>query len=304
MDAFGCDAFFKLVTDGAAQWKKILKLFQAVLQELESDAGKSAAAAGWDSALKRTRTAANAFCMLLDPEDMSRSVTDVVAVRNYKGDLTFEITLKSSLSAGKFWNGILDNILQTATATKVSADRLLELRSMLTCNADQVKLTDLETVISEIPGLRQTVRRGAMDKIETATRDVLKHHAITILNQGSPKEGDVDKVNVVLKGLPLFETKEGILDLLAKIKKWQAGNVDFMLASELADILRNLETKNLADLASFITKLLSKDRADMTVSQGDQLVRIIPQMLACAKQEARCRAVKIIVVLVCDRIDS
>ena len=299
MDALGCDAFFKLVKDGAAQWKKILKLSQALLKELDSDTAKSARGMGWDSALSRISTAARAFCMLLDPEDTNRTINDIVTVRNYKGELCFESTLKSSLTSGSFWNGIVDNILQTATGTKMAAARLQELLLMVDCAAEAVSVQDLQALVNELPDLRKNVRKGALEKIETGTRAALKHYAISILNQVSPKDGDIEKIKVLLIGLPLFETKEGVLDLLAKVKKWQAGNADFMLASELSDMLRAINTKTLGDIAAFITKVLSKERPDMTQELGDKLIGLIPQMLVCAKQEARCRAVKIIVDLVC-----
>ena len=103
-----------------------------------------------------------------------------------------------------------------------------------------------------------------------------------------------------MQGLPLFDSKEGVLDILARVRKWQAGHTEFMVMSDLEEILRTIETKTLGDLASFITKLLSKERQDMTEEMGKKLVGLLPQMLACAKKEARCRAVKIIAVLACD----
>ena len=192
MDAFGCDAFFKLVTDGSTQWKKILKFSQTVLEELASDTAKAAHGMGWESALNRMQTAAQALCMLLDPEDTKRSIQDLVAVRNYKGNLSFEHTLKSSLSSGTFWNGIVDNILQTATATKMAAARMQELRTML--SGPETTPSDLLTVIGELPQLRKTVRRGSLETIEMHARNFLKVMAIKIVNQQSPLSGDAERI--------------------------------------------------------------------------------------------------------------
>ncbi|CAE7196634.1 unnamed protein product [Symbiodinium sp. CCMP2592] len=283
MDAFGCDAFFKLVMEGSTQWKKILKFSQALLQELASDTAKAARGMGWDSILKRMQVAAQAFCMLLDPEDTERSFQDLAAVRSYKGDLSFEHTLKSSLSSGAFWNNIVDNILQTATATKLAASRISDLRTM--AKGPEIATSDLLTIVAELPQLRKTVRRGSLESIEHNVQKCLKDLAIKIVNQQSPQSGDGERITVVMQGLPLFDSKEGVLDLLARVRKWQAGHTDFMVASEIEDILRNIETKTLGDLASFVTKILSKERQDTTAEMGKQLVGLLPQMLACAKQE-------------------
>ena len=106
----------------------------------------------------------------------------------------------------------------------MSTERLQELRKMVSCDAGAGSVEDLQIWITELPALCENVRKGALEKIEAGRREALKHHAIAILHRVDPKEGDVEKVNTLWKGLPFFDTKRGILDLVTKITKWQSGN--------------------------------------------------------------------------------
>ena len=277
VEALGCDAFFKMVKEGATHWKKLLKLSTIIMKEVGAE--KTTAALKNLSLMevgRRLLLVARCFTMLLDPECSDSELGHLMDVRNYSGELLFEQTLKSSLASASFWNAITDDILKTASASKQFAAEVQELRLQAT-SGDEVTMDALKT----IQQLRKAVRRGSLDKVDGWVVGKLREYCTVLLN-GKATNPAVT-MELLVYGCSMYESKDGVLDMLARVKKWQASNGHVVHAVELQGLLVNLSTCSLETLTAFTTKVLKK--GDLGEELSLSMRRLVPRMLECLKDE-------------------
>jgi hypothetical protein len=127
MESFGCDQFFRLLSDGKAS-SPILKAFCGQMLDSYFKASDSEALVLLPAELiecaRRMYDICGCIVALIVPTSGYKGTTlqMVNDVLNYKGVEAVESTLKLTLTNDKFWQVNLDSMLRTATwATKTNS---------------------------------------------------------------------------------------------------------------------------------------------------------------------------------------